>query len=193
MKILSIAEHTIILLIILVSYSTSFSQVKILFDATKAESAGNADWVIDADAHNISWSSGPAVVGSGNESNPQRIPTPLQSTITSSTVETYWNGGLSSWGIDLVKIGYSVETLPYNVAINYNNTSNAQDLSNYKVFIVCEPNIMFTTAEKTAIMQFVKNGGGLFMVSDHDQSDRNNDGNDSPSIWNDLMQGNRMR
>ena len=193
MKILSIAEHTIILLIILVSYSTSFSQVKILFDATKAESAGNADWVIDADAHNISWSSGPAVVGSGNESNPQRIPTPLQSTITSSTVETYWNGGLSSWGIDLVKKGYTVETLPYNVAITYNNTSNAQDLSNYKVFIVCEPNIMFTTAEKTAIMQFVKNGGGLFMVSDHDQSDRNNDGNDSPTIWNDLMSNNSVQ
>ncbi len=193
MKILSIAKHIIILLIILVSYSTSFSQVKILFDATKAESAGNADWVIDADAHNISWSSGPAVVGSGNESNPQRIPTPLQSTITSSTVETYWNGGLSSWGIDLVKKGYTVETLPYNVAITYNNTSNAQDLSNYKVFIVCEPNIMFTTAEKTAIMQFVKNGGGLFMVSDHDQSDRNNDGNDSPTIWNDLMSNNSVQ
>ncbi len=193
MKILSIAEHTIILLIILVSYSTSFSQVKILFDATKAESAGNADWVIDADAHNISWSNGPAVVGSGTESNPQRIPTPAQSTITSSTVETYWNGGLSSWGIDLVKKGYTVETLPYNVAITYNNTSNVQDLSNYKVFIVCEPNIMFTTAEKTAIMQFVKNGGGLFMVSDHDQSDRNNDGNDSPTIWNDLMSNNSVQ
>ena len=193
MKILSITKHTIILLIILVSFSTSYSQVKILFDATKAESAGNADWVIDADAHNISWSTGPAVVGSGNESNPQRIPTPAQSTITSSTAETYWEGALSSWGIDLVKKGYIVETLPYNFAITYNNTSNAQDLSNYKVFIVCEPNIMFTTAEKTAIVQFVKNGGGLFMVSDHANSDRNNDGKDSPQVWNDLMYNNSVQ
>jgi hypothetical protein len=29
------------------------SQIKILFDATKVEMAGNADWVIDADLHNL--------------------------------------------------------------------------------------------------------------------------------------------
>lgn len=31
----------------------SFGQNKILFDASKAQAAGNADWVIDADLHNI--------------------------------------------------------------------------------------------------------------------------------------------
>jgi uncharacterized protein YjdB len=170
------------------------AQVKILFDATKAETAGNADWVIDSDTHNISWSSGPAVVGgSGSESNPQRIPTPAQSGITASTAESFWQGALSSWGIDLVKKGYTVETLPYNGTITYNNTSNAQDLSNYKVFVVCEPNIVFTTAEKTALMQFVQNGGGLFMVSDHVVSDRNNDNWDSPMIWNDFMTNNSIQ
>ena len=176
-------------------FATEISaQVKILFDATKAESAGNADWVIDADVHNISWSSGPAVVGgSGNESNAQRLPTPLQSTITASTTQTYWQGALSAWGIDLVKKGYTVETLPLNVAITYGNSSNPQDLSNYKVFVVCEPNILFTAAEKTAILQFVKNGGGLFMVSDHAVSDRNNDNWDSPMIWNDLMTNNTIQ
>ena len=51
------------------------------------------DWVIDADLHNLGYGSGPAVVGGGNESNPQRLPTPDQSTVTSSTVETYWEGG----------------------------------------------------------------------------------------------------
>lgn len=35
-----------------------------MFDATKAESAGNADWIIDADTLNIGFSSGPASVGS---------------------------------------------------------------------------------------------------------------------------------
>jgi hypothetical protein len=34
------------------------TQVKILFDATKAESAGNADWIIDADLNNIGYFSG---------------------------------------------------------------------------------------------------------------------------------------
>lgn len=166
----------------------SFSQtIKILFDATKAETAGNADWVIDADTHNLGYSNGPAVVGEGNESNPQQFPTPLQSTVTSSTAETYWEGSLSSWGIDLVKLGYEVEELPYNGRITYGDNSNTQDLSNYKVFIVDEPNILFTTTEKTALLNFVQNGGGLFMISDHVNSDRNNDGHDSPSIWNDFM------
>ncbi len=166
------------------------AQVKILFNSTKAETAGSADWVIDADLHNIGYTNGPPVAGQGSESNPQRLPTPAQSLVTSTTAETYWNGGISAWGIDLVKKGYVVETLPYNGAITYGNSNNAQDLSNYKVFIDCEPNILYTAAEKTAIMQFVQNGGGLFMVSDHTISDRNNDGYDSPEIWNDLMTNN---
>ncbi len=148
---------------------------KILFDATKAETAGNADWVIDQD-----------------NSTPQRIPTPLQSTITASTSETYWTGALSSWGIALAKQGHTVETLPSTGIITYGNTSNSQDLANYNVFVIDEPNIRFTTAEKVAILNFVSNGGGLFMISDHTISDRNNDGWDSPDIWNDLMNNNGL-
>jgi hypothetical protein len=145
---------------------------KFLFDATKAETAGNADWVIDQDA------------------SVQRIPTPLQSTITAATAATYWTGAISSWGIALVKAGHTVETLPSGTAISYGNTANPQDLANYNVFVVDEPNIRFTAAEKTAILNFVSNGGGLFMISDHTISDRNNDGWDSPAIWNDLMTNN---
>ena len=167
--------------------------IKILFDASKAETAGNADWVIDADLHNLGFSGGPAVPGGGNESNAQQFPTPVQSAITASTSETYWTGGLSYWGIDCVNQNYQVETLPYNGQITYGNGSNAQDLTNYKVFIVCEPNIVFSSSEKTAIINFVQNGGGLFMISDHDISDRNNDGWDSPHIWNDLMTVNTVQ
>ena len=148
---------------------------KFLFDATKAETAGNADWVIDED-----------------NSTPQRIPTPTQSTVTASTPETYWTGAISSWGIALAKQGYKVETLPSTGAITYGNSSNAQDLSNYDVFVVDEPNTRFTTAEKQAILNFVSHGGGLFMVSDHTVSDRDNDGWDSPDIWNDLMTNNGL-
>ena len=148
---------------------------KFLFDATKAETAGNADWVIDEDA------------------SPQRIPTPAQSTITTSTAETFWTGALSNWGIDLVKSGNFVETLPSGTAITYGNSSNTQDLSNYNVFVVDEPNIVFTATEKIAILNFVNNGGGLFMISDHTVSDRNNDGWDSPDIWNDLMTNNTIQ
>jgi hypothetical protein len=55
--------------------------------------------------------------------------------------------------------------LPPGKAITYGNTSNPQDLSNYDVYIIVEPNIKYTTAEKTAILSFVQNGGGLFMIS----------------------------
>lgn len=173
----------------------SRAQVKILFDATKAESAGNADWVLDADLHNIDWYP-TATTGTGSfytASNPQRIPTPAQSGITSSTAETYWNGALSAWGVDCAKKGYTVETLPYNGQITYGNSSNAQDLSNYKVFVVDEPNLPFTAAEKTAILQYVQAGGSLFMIADHNVSDRNGDGWDSPHIWNDLLSNNTVQ
>jgi hypothetical protein len=169
-----------------------FSQGKILFDATKAESAGNADWVIDTDFNNIKWNPNACLnCGSfSDESNPQRIPTAAQSGINASTPETYWKGAISAWAIDCVKKGYTVETLPYYGQITYGNTSNAQDLSNYKVFVICEPNILFTTAEKTAIVNYIKNGGGVFFISGHEQNDRNNDGNDSPTIINDFLLNN---
>ena len=161
-----------------------------LFDATKAEMAGNADWVIDADTHNLhvsSSSDGSGTPGSGNESNPQRFPTPAASGITAGTAETYWEGGLSAWAVDLVKHGHSVETLPYNGRITYKDSSNPQDLTNYNVFVFVEPNILFTATEKTAIVSFVRDGGGLFIVSDHTGSDRNNDGADSVQVLNGLM------
>lgn len=182
----------ITLLLLGISCLPVCSQVKILFDASKAETAGNADWVIDADLHNLIYNSNGTVStgGSNNQSNAQRIPSPAQSGIIASTPETYWDGALSNWGTDCVKRGYQVESLPYNGIISYGNSSNPQDLSNYKVFIVCEPNIVFTISEKQAILSFVQNGGGLFMVSDHTISDRNNDGWDSPAIWDDLMTNN---
>lgn len=147
---------------------------RFLFDAKKAETAGNADWVLDADT------------------SPQRYPTPLQSTITATTPENYWRGGLSAWGIALVKLGHTVETLPSTASITYGGTG-AQDLKNYDVFVIDEPNIRFTSAEKTAILKFVQNGGGLFMIGNHSGSDRNNDGWDPPAIWNDLMSSNSVK
>jgi Secretion system C-terminal sorting domain len=171
------------------------AQTKILFDASKAETANNADWVIDADVFTLKYNASAPFVNAtgGNEALAQRFPTPAQSAITSSTIETYWTGALSAWAVDLVKLGYQVETLPYNGLITYGNTSNAQDLANYKVYIVCEPNLKFSATEKTAIINFVKFGGSLLMISDHNMSDRNNDGWDSPHIWNDLMQLNTIQ
>jgi hypothetical protein len=182
----------LLLLLIFLPHLVLAQTVKVLFDATKAETAGNADWVIDEDLNNMTWNPN-ATIGSGNEGNAQRYPTPAQSGITASTLETYWKGALSAWGVACVKQGYWVETLPYNGIISYGNTSNPQDLSNYQIYVICEPNILFTAAQKTAIIQFVQNGGGLFLIADHANSDRNNDGKDSPQILNDLFKNNGIQ
>ena len=180
--------------ILLIFVSAFFSNAqKILFDASKAQMAGNADWIIDSDTHNIFTSSGPVQSGGVTESNPQRYPAPAQSGITATTTESFWNGALSYWAIDCVKQGYIVETLPYNGQITYGVSTNLQDLSNYKVFVVDEPNISFTPSEMNAIVNFVQNGGGLMMIADHTISDRNNDGIDSLVIWNDLMTSNTVQ
>jgi len=164
---------------------------KVLFDATKAQMAGNADWVIDADINNVGTGTGGLmVVGGGTDSNPQRFPTPPQSGITATTPETYWKGALSAWGVALVKRGFSVETLPIGGRITFGDASNAQDLSNYGIYVIPEPNILFTLAEKQAIIRFVAAGGGVFLGGNHSGSDRNNDTFDPVEIYNDLFLNN---
>jgi len=144
----------------------------VLFDAAHGQHYGNADWILDQD-------------GCGNV---PRYPTPSQSGITASTPGTYWSGAYSSFGVALAKGGYQLESLPPGSTFSYGSGS-AQDLSGYDVLVIPEPNVRFTTSERTALRSFVQNGGGLFMIADHYNSDRNNDGWDSPEIFNDLMSG----
>lgn len=148
---------------------------KILFDNTKYETAGNADWIID---------------------NNQPTPFPAD-----PSYEDDWVGGISSWGFELdtalidpitrtgdtvlTTIQFQVMTLPPESSIKY-GTSSPLDLSKFDVFIVCEPQNPFTFTQKQAIFNYVRNGGGLFMVADHVSSDRDGDGWDSPMIWEDL-------
>ncbi|MBN1880462.1 hypothetical protein JW823_10160 [bacterium] len=145
-----------------------------LWDASRENVAGNADWVIDADGY----------AGQPPESDPDRFPSPSQSGVTASTPETYWRGMNSSWAIELVKAGHQVESLPRFSTITYGNPSNDQDLSEYDVFILNEPQIPFTASEITALYEFIENGGGVFMIADHCGSDRNQNGWDSPLIFN---------
>jgi hypothetical protein len=160
-----------LILALIVSPFAAAQQKSILFDAAHAQTAGNADWTLDED------SCGTA----------QRFPTPDQAGITSVTAETFWNGGHSAMGVELVKKGFHVESLPVGARISYGDGTNAQDLTHYNVFVIPEPNIRFTAAEVTAIRSFVQNGGGLLMIADHAGADRNNDGWEPPEIFNDLM------
>ncbi|WP_033280710.1 hypothetical protein [Streptomyces sp. NRRL F-525] len=139
---------------------------RVLFDDGHAEEAGNADWIISTSK-----------------------PDPL-SQDSSPSSETDWTGALSSWGVALQKTGdYSLKTA--TSALTYGGSSTT-DLSNFDTLVLPEPNTLFTTAEKTAIMTFVQNGGGLFMISDHTGADRNSDGEDAVEILNDLMTNNSV-
>ncbi|MFD0256953.1 hydrolase [Kitasatospora indigofera] len=143
-------------------------QHRVLFDNSKAETAGNADWIISS-----------------------AIPDPLVQN-ANPTTEKSWTGALSAWGVALQRTGaYSLKTLPAGSTIGY-GTGAALDLANFDTFVIDEPNTRFSTAEKTAIMTFVQNGGGLFLISDHNASDRNNDGWDSPRVINDLLTTNSV-
>jgi hypothetical protein len=139
---------------------------RVLFDNTKAETAGNADWIIGT--------SQPDPLG--QNANP--------------TSETSWTGALSAWGVALQRTGqYSLKTLPTGNTITYGGTG-ALDLKNFDEFVIPEPNVLFSAAEKTAILKFVQAGGGLFLIVDHAGSDRNNDGEDSVEVATDLMSNN---
>ncbi|MFF3067035.1 putative Ig domain-containing protein [Kitasatospora sp. NPDC057936] len=144
------------------------AQHRVLFDNSKAETAGNADWIISTSQ-----------------------PDPLAENANPQS-ETDWTGAISAWGVALQKTGqYSLKTLPSGSTITY-GTGGALDLANFDEFVLPEPNIRLSDSEKTAVMTFVQNGGGLFLISDHTGSDRNNDGWDSPAILNDLMTTNSV-
>lgn len=145
------------MLLILIS-SLELSAGSILFDYTKDETAGNADWIIDNN-----W--------------PQPLPDNPNS-------PEDWIGAISSWGYALQQLGHRVRTLPPGHSITYGNSSDSLDLIYFDVFVLCEPQNPLSEQEIQAIIQFTSNGGGLFLVANHYSSDRNNNGWDSPRIFN---------
>ncbi|PTA66860.1 Gldg family protein [Deinococcus arcticus] len=106
---------------------------KVLFDLTKAEDAGNADWRID--------------------------------------------GAYSDYAAALRGLGYTVASLTGSAV-------TSTSLSGVAVLVIPEPQNPFSDSERAAIQSFVQNGGGVFFITDHRVSDRNNNGWDSPEVFN---------
>jgi len=174
---------------------------RVLFDARHGQTAGNADWIVDADSSQQVWLDFRCSSTSHHHSA-QRFPTPPQSEITPSTDETFWSGGISAWAVALAKDAltpgrgrtWEIEQYPWDAPeLTFGDPSNPQDLAAYDVLVLCEPNVAFSAAEEQAVREFVWNGGGLFLCADHETSDRNCSGggaelHDSPFILNRLMQ-----
>jgi hypothetical protein len=91
----------------LIVFLSTNAQIKILFDATKAEMAGNADWVIDADSksNSILLAEENLIHKEFLLQHKSELPLLLRNLL---------DGGISAWAIDLVKQGYYVETLLMN-------------------------------------------------------------------------------
>ena len=94
---------------------------------------------------------------------------------TNPSSETSWNGQLSSWGYELYLAGHTVRSLT--------STITTSALAGVDLFVIPEPQDPFTASEIEAVRQFVYDGGSLFFIADHNSSDRNNNGWDSPSIF----------
>ncbi len=90
-----------------------------------------------------------------------------------------WRGGYSDFGAALRSAGHTTSTLT--------GTIDASDLNACDVYIIPEPQEAFSSSEKTAILNFVNGGGGLFIISNHHGSDRSNNGWDSRRVYNESL------
>lgn len=57
-------------------------------------------------------------------------------------------------------------------------------LSNYQAIILAEPNNPYAEDEVKTIVEFIRNGGGAFIIGDHGRADRNNNSWDAVKIFN---------
>lgn len=87
------------------------------------------------------------------------------------------DGAYSEWGDALKKQGYGVRSLR-------NSSVRASDLEGVSVLVIPEPQNPFSDDERNVILNFVKKGGGVLLIADHRDSDRDNDGWDSPEVFN---------
>jgi hypothetical protein len=173
-------------------------ELRVLFDARHGQTAGAADWIVDADSSELRFKTFDCRPGRPQHSA-QRFPTPPQEGVTPDTPETFWDGGLSSWGMALAKDAlrpggphWRIEQYPWNAPeLTFGDAANPQDLKGYAVLVLAEPNVPFSGGEIGAIRAFAEAGGGLFLIADHETSDRDcSEGGerlDSPALLNRLM------
>lgn len=90
-------------------------------------------------------------------------------------------GGFSDFADTIKGMGYKVEEIK-------NGKVTLDLLKKYDVFVVGEPNVKFDDSEEQAIVQYVREGGNLFMIADHAGADRNNDGWDAVKIFNNFSE-----
>ncbi|MBP7632845.1 hypothetical protein KBA41_01645 [Candidatus Ozemobacteraceae bacterium] len=115
----------------------SAADIKVLYDDTHGQTAGNADWIV--------------------------------------------TGAYSEMCDMLKENGFIIDSLS---KVSSSRRFTPDLLARYDAVILAEPNNPYEQAEQTAIVAFVKNGGGAFLIGDHGNADRDNDGWDAVKALN---------
>lgn len=110
---------------------------------------------------------------------------------TAGAADWVIDGGFSDFANALADNGYYVKELRKTTPIVY------EDLADYDVFVIAEPNIPFKQSEQAAMLEYVEDGGSIFFIGDHYNADRNKnrwDGSESINgyrrgAWTDPTQG----
>lgn len=95
------------------------------------------------------------------------------------------SGAYSEMTNMLIKNGFEVDILSEAAP---DGKFSSEVLSNYEAVILPEPNDPYCEQEQKALIQFVKEGGGAFIIGDHANADRNRNGWDAVLIFNEFVQ-----
>ncbi|GGH78255.1 DNA/RNA endonuclease YhcR with UshA esterase domain [Pullulanibacillus pueri] len=102
---------------------------------------------------------------------------------TAGAADWVIDGGFSDFANAIADEGYDVQELRKTSPITYD------DLKAYKVFVLGEANIPFKASEQQALLDYVTNGGSIFFIGDHYNSDRNLNRWDAGEVYNGYRRG----
>ncbi|MGG4478796.1 DUF5689 domain-containing protein [Paenibacillus illinoisensis] len=102
---------------------------------------------------------------------------------TAGAADWVIDGGFSDFGNALANEGYYVKELRKTTPFTYD------DLKEYNVFVIAEPNVPFKTTEQAAMKEYVENGGSIFFIGDHYNADRNKNRWDGSEAINGYRRG----
>ncbi|WEG11864.1 DUF6359 domain-containing protein [Pullulanibacillus sp. KACC 23026] len=100
------------------------------------------------------------------------------------------DGGFSDFANGLKADGFTVAELDRPMPIDFSQPAITLDkLEQYDVFVLGEANIPFKASEQEAMKEYVEQGGSIFFIGDHYNSDRNLNRWDSGEVYNGFRRG----
>ncbi|WP_274649581.1 OmpL47-type beta-barrel domain-containing protein [Paenibacillus humicola] len=109
---------------------------------------------------------------------------------TAGAADWVIDGGFSDFADGLRAAGFTVDQLDRTVPYTFGEQAVTYDkLRGYDVFIIGEANIPYKKSEQDAMLQYVRNGGSIFFIADHYNSDRNKNRWDASEVMNGYRRG----